>query len=58
MAEWVEMKHEEIESTARVLRSSFDKIHRRKGWKLVKPGKVDKPAAKKADPKKVKSSDE
>ena len=54
MAEWVEMKHKGIEGTAVVTLESFDKLHKGKGWTLVKPSK---PAAKKAA-KKTESSDE
>ena len=52
---WVEMEHEGIEGTPRVLSSSFEKLHKRKGWTLVgeKKETVEKVPAKKAPAKKT-----
>ena len=52
---WVEMEHEGIEGTPRVLLSSFEKLHKRKGWTLVgeKKETVWKAPAKKTPEKKT-----
>ena len=54
MAEWVEMKHKGIEGTPSVTLESFNKLHKKKGWTLVKPSK----ASTKKTVKKVESADE
>lgn len=32
MAEWIHMRHPEIEGTARVTRAALEKVHSKKGW--------------------------
>ena len=50
MVEWVEMKHKGIEGVAVVTLESFNKLHKKKGWMLVKPSKaVEKKPSKKAE---------
>ena len=55
MTEGVEMKHKGIEGVAVVTLESFNKLHKQKGWMLVKPSKV---VEKKAPSKKAESTDE